>query len=118
MACAIAQQNRYGASALVVGDGNVLVAIAIEIAYHHRGWKSATGVCCGRAEMACAVAQQNRNLIEAVSCNSKVLLAISIEIAHRDGNRLVASTIYYGSAETAHAVAQQNRYGAWTGKIG
>src|SRR5262249_11081492 len=78
VARAIPQQNRHIGKAIINDD--VLLAIAIEIAYRYRLRTTASAELGGGTEVARTIAQQDRHA--ASVDNGQILFAIAIEITY------------------------------------
>ncbi len=72
------QQDRDGI-AVVIGDGQIGEAVAVEVAGRDADGVAPDGVGGGRLERAVAVAQEHADHVAAVVGHGQVLLAVAVE---------------------------------------
>src|SRR5262249_22316286 len=108
----------------VVGDGEVEIAIAVEVPRRHGGRVDPGGRTLGGLEGAVAVAQQHAHragLIEAIVDDGEVPLAITVVIPDRQGRRKGTRAVAGGALEGAITVTQQDTHpvpGVGRGQVG
>ena len=71
----------------MVGDGEILFAIVVEIANRDRVRGGAGGEVSWETEVASAITEVNRYVVVSIVGGSKILFAVPIEIAGRDRER-------------------------------
>ena len=86
---AVAEQHR-DVVGVAVGDRQVGVGVAVEVAHRDRERAVADGEVGRRAEAPAAVAEQHRDVVGAVVGDRQVGVGVAVEVAHRDREGLVA----------------------------
>ena len=87
-AVAVAEEHAHGVAA-VVGDGEVGLAVAVQVRHRDRAGPQPGGVVDRGGEGAVAVAEQHAHGVAAVVGDGEVGLAVAVEVRHRDRGRLV-----------------------------
>ena len=96
--------------AVVVGDGEVGAAVAVEVARHDRDGIGPHRVGDLGLEGAVAVAQQHRHVVRAVVGDGEVGAAVAGEVARHDRDGTGPHRVGDLGLEGAVAVAQQDRH--------
>src|SRR5581483_4518631 len=99
-----------------VTEGEIQIAIGVEITGHDRQGSDGGGEIRGRSEGPITNPEQYRNIVALAVCHCEILDSVPIEIAHGYGGWRGSGRVSDGKSEGAVSLAQHDLHGVTGGR--